>query len=79
MTKMGSQNLADSMNMSNLGLYRSELADKGSVFVTDLKDVNLDEVSKMFKKNGYDILTIDFRKKRKASFVSFLETTDPKK
>ncbi len=50
---------------------RSKLANKESVFVTTNHKKMLEEASKIFKDNGYEIQTLDFSKPKKASFISF--------
>lgn len=46
---------------------------KKSVFVTDPKGEIFHTTSKMFKDNGYDILTIDFRQPEKSNKLNILE------
>lgn len=53
----------------------SKLANKESVFVTTAGKKSLEETSKAFKDNGYEIHTLDLRNPKKASFVSFFELT----
>ena len=46
---------------------------KRSVFVTDPKAEIFSKTSKMFKDNGYNIITIDFRKPEKSNKINLLE------
>lgn len=54
-----------------INVFRLALANKESVFVTTNHKKMLEEASKIFKDNGYEIQTLDFSKPKKASFISF--------
>lgn len=47
---------------------------KKSVFVTDPKGEIFNSTSKMFRENGYDILTLDFRNPELSNHINLLET-----
>lgn len=47
--------------------------DKRSVFVTDPKGEIFSKTSKMFKDNGFEVITIDFRQPEKSKRINLLE------
>lgn len=53
--------------------FLANAKEKRSVFVTDPKGEIFGATSKMFKDNGYDILTIDFRNPQQSSHFNILE------
>ncbi len=53
--------------------FLANAKEKRSVFVTDPKGEIFSETSKMFKSNGFDILTIDFRNPQQSSHFNILE------
>lgn len=53
--------------------FLANAKEKRSVFVTDPKGEIFTTTSKMFKKNGYKIITIDFRNPQKSSHFNILE------
>lgn len=53
--------------------FLANAKDKRSVFVTDPKAEIFSKTSKMFKDNGYEVLTIDFRQPEKSKKINLLE------